>query len=156
MEVSLEKVLPKLINNDQTGYIENRFIGENIRLISDMIELYEKKDLHGILLFIDFEKAFDSLEWRYLFKVLDLMNFGPMFQKWVHIFYSNISSSVINNGFALDFFSLQRGVRQGCSLSGLLFVLAVEALAQAIRQDENIRGRLQIIGLLTGRLSDID
>ena len=132
MAIRLEKVLPKLINNDQTGYIKNRFIDENIRLISDMIELYEKKDLPGILLFIDFEKAFDCLEWKYLFKVLDLMNFGPMFQKWIHIFYSNISSCVINNGFASNFFSLKRGVRQGCPLSGLLFVLAIAVLAQAI------------------------
>ena len=63
-----------------------------------------------------------------------------MFQKWVHIFYSNISSCVINNGFASNFFSLERGVRQRCPLSGLLFVLEIEVLAQAIRQDENIRG----------------
>ncbi|KAL9986569.1 hypothetical protein ACROYT_G000737 [Oculina patagonica] len=122
----LEKVLPTLINNDQTGYVKNRFIGENIRLISDVIEFYEKKQLPGMLLFIDFEKAFDSLEWKYLFKVLELMNFGPIFQKWIHIFYSNITSCVINNGFASDFFQLQRGVRQGCPLSGLLFVLAIE------------------------------
>ena len=72
--------------------------------------MYEKKDLPGILLFVDFEKAFDSLEWKYLFKVLDLLNLGPMFQKWVHIFYSNISSCVIKNGFASNFFSLERGV----------------------------------------------
>ena len=136
----LEKVLPSLINSDQTGYVKNRFIGENIRLISDVIELYEKKQLPGMLLFIDFEKAFDSLEWKYLFKVLELMNFGPMFQKWIHTFYSNITSCVINNGFASNFFLLQRGVRQGCPLSGLLFVLAIEVLGQAIRKNENIRG----------------
>ena len=100
-----------------------------------MIELYEKKDLPGILLFIDFEKAFDFLEGKYLFKVLDLMNFGPMFQKWVHI-----SRCVINNSFAWNFFSLETRVRRGCPLSGLLFILAVEVLAQAIRQDENICG----------------
>ena len=92
----LEKVLPMLINSDQTGYVKNRFIGENIRLISDVIKLYEKKQLPGMLLFIDFEKAFDSLEWKYLFKVLELMNFGPVFQKWIHAFYSNITSCVIN------------------------------------------------------------
>ena len=91
----LEKVLPTLINSDQTGYVKNRFIGEKIRLISDVIELYEKKQLLGMLLFIDFEKAFDSLEWKYLFKVLELMNFGTMFQNWIHTLYSNITSCVL-------------------------------------------------------------
>ena len=128
----LEKVLPTLINSDQTGYVKNRFIGENIRLISDVIDAYEKRNLPGMLLFIDFEKAFDSLEWKYLFETIDAMNFGPMFQNWIHVFYSNISSCVVNNGFASNFFSLHRGVRQGCPLSGLLFVLAVETLAQSI------------------------
>ena len=69
------------------------------------------------------------------------MNFGPMFQNWIHVFYSNISSCVLNNGFASNFFSLHRGVRQGCPLSGLLFyILAVETLAQSIRQNNNICG----------------
>ena len=136
----LEKVFPTLIHSDQTGYVKNRFIGENIRLISDVIDLYEKRNLPGMLFFIDFEKAFDSLEWRYLFEVLKAMNFGPMFQNWIHVFYSNISSCVVNNGHASKFFSLFRGVRQGCPVSGLLFVLAIETLAQSIRQNENIRG----------------
>lgn len=61
--------------------VKNRFIGENFRLISGMFELYEEnKNLSGILLFIDFEKAFDSLEWNFLFKVLEVINFGLMFR----------------------------------------------------------------------------
>ena len=94
----------------------------------------------GILLFIDLEIAFDSLEWNYLFKVLEVTNFGPMFQNWIHTFYTNITSCVVNNGYASDFFQLYRGVQQGCPLLGLLFVLAIELLAQAIRQNENIYG----------------
>ena len=56
----LEKVLPHLIESDQTGYINGRFIGKNIRLISDKIEQHESEE--GMILFLDFEKAFDSLE----------------------------------------------------------------------------------------------
>ena len=134
----LEKVLPLLIERDQTGYIKGRFIGENIRLITDIIEQHENKE--GMILFLDFEKAFDSLEWEYLFKVLNIMNFGPSFLNWIRTFYSNISSCVINNGHSSEFFSLQRGVRQGCPLSGLLFVLAVEPLAHQIRTTNSIKG----------------
>ena len=72
----LEKVLPHLIESDQTGYVKDRFIGENIRLISDIIEQHENKE--GMILFLDFEKAFDSLEWDYLFKVLDIIKFPQL------------------------------------------------------------------------------
>ena len=97
-----------------------------------------------MILFLDFEKAFDSLEWDFLFdflfKVLNTMNFGPSFLNWIKTFYTNISSCVVNNGYSSEFFSLQRGVRQGCPLSGLLFVPAVEPLAHEIRIDESIKG----------------
>ena len=68
------------------------------------------------------------------------MNFGPMFRNWTHTFYSTITSCVLNNGYASDFFQLCRGVRQGCPLPGLLFVLEIEVLAQAIRLCENVCG----------------
>ena len=92
------------------------------------------------IFFLDFEKAFDSLELEYLFKVLDVMNFGPSFRNWIHTFNYNISSCVVNNRHASEFFSLQRGVKQGCPLSGLLFLLAVEPLANQIRINDSIKG----------------
>ena len=62
----LKKVLPTVTNDAQTGYIKGRFIGENIRLISDIIHFTAEQNLEGIALFIDFEKAFDGLEWQYV------------------------------------------------------------------------------------------
>ena len=96
--------------------------------------------MSGLLIFIDFHKVFDSLEWNFLFACLRAFNFGPDFFRWTEIFYKNIQSCVINNGFASDFFALERGVRQGDPLSPYLFVLAVEVLAIAVRQNINIRG----------------
>ena len=66
-----------VINPDQTGYIKGRFIGENVRLISDIINYTSTKTLPGLAVFLDFEKAFDSMEWNFLFKVPDRLNFGP-------------------------------------------------------------------------------
>ena len=136
----LEAVLPNVINANQTGYIKGRFIGENVRLISDIINYTATKNLSGLAAFLDFEKAFDSIEWNFLFKVLNLFNFGPDFKNWVQTFYCNITSCVTNNGFASDFFNLERGVRQGCPLSGMLFVLGIEILALAIIQNPKIEG----------------
>ena len=67
------------IDRDQTGYVKNRFIEGNNRLISDVNELHEENNLTGMLLFIDFEKAFDSLKWNYLFKVFEVLKLGKMF-----------------------------------------------------------------------------
>ena len=72
-------------------------------------------NIPGVLLFIDFEKAFDSLEWNFMFKCLEIFGFGfgPSLIRWIGTFYNNIYSCVTNNGsFSADF-ELRRGVRQG-------------------------------------------
>ena len=75
----LEKVLPNLINADQTGYVKGRYIAENIRLIQDLMFYTNKENLPGMAIFLDFRKAFDIIEWHYLEKVLTHFNFGPNF-----------------------------------------------------------------------------
>ncbi|KAL9968540.1 hypothetical protein ACROYT_G020647 [Oculina patagonica] len=136
----LEKVLPKIINPDQTGYVKGRYIGENIRLIQDLMFHLDKENSPGIAVFVDFRKAFDTIEWNYLEKALTLFNFGPDFLQWFKTVYSNISSCILNNGHASHFFSLTRGVRQGCPISGLLFVIGLDLLARAIKNHDLIKG----------------
>ena len=136
----IAKVLPSLIHEDHTGYMKGRFIGQNIRLIADIIECTKTLDDPGIALFLDFKKAFDSLEWNFIKKAFETFNFGAPLIQWVNTFYSNIQSCVINNGYATSFFELERAVRQGCPLSGVLFVIAVEILTNSIRNDKLITG----------------
>ena len=93
-----------------------------------------------MLLLIDFEKAFDSVSWDFLFKTLDFFNFGNDFKKWVKIFYKNSQSCVIVNGHLSDWFYLHRGCRQGDPLSPYLFIVCAEILAALIRNNENIKG----------------
>ena len=93
-----------------------------------------------MVIFVDFKKAFDSIEWDYLSKVLDVFNFKDNFKKWIKVFYTDVSSCVLNEGFASPFFNLERGVRQGCLLLGLLFVLGVELLNLAILANPSIKG----------------
>ena len=88
LALRLRKVLPSIISDVETGYIEGRFIGENIRMISDIIH------------FTTEQKAFDSLEWAFLSKALDVFQFGNDLKNWVRILYSNISSCTVNNGYA--------------------------------------------------------
>ena len=69
-----------------------------------------------------------------------MFNFGPNFLNWIEVLYREASSCVINNGHTSPFFRLQRGVRQGCPLSGLLFVIGIELLARALKNDNSIKG----------------
>jgi len=96
--------------------------------------------LLGILLVIDFRKAFNTIEWNFIHKCIELYNFGPNITKWISILYNNVESGVMNVGFMTNYFKVSRGVRQVCPLSPLLFVLAVEMLALKIRQNQLCRG----------------
>ena len=122
------------------GMLKDRYLGQNIRLVKDIMNVTSLDNIPGMAIIIDFKKAFDPVDWNFLAKILEAFNFGPQIQKWIKTFYTDISSCVINNGHASEFSTLQRGVRQGCPLSGILFVLCTEILAQAFRNDNNIMG----------------
>ncbi len=136
----MQSVLGNIIHEDQTGYIKNRYIGTNARLLEDYFEHCENFKIPGILLFLDFEKAFDSVEWNFMAKVLEKFNFGEGFRKWVKILYTKPIISIKNNGWLSHDIKLTRGVRQGCPLSALLFVLTVEVMAIKIRANTDIHG----------------
>ena len=94
----IKTVLPDLIN-DQTGFIKGRFIGENIRLIDSVIGFAKERNIPGLLLFLDFEKAFDTIEWPFIRKTLRYFGFGDGVINWMNIFYGNVESCVLNNGW---------------------------------------------------------
>ncbi|KAL9950435.1 hypothetical protein ACROYT_G042930 [Oculina patagonica] len=94
----IKNVLPEIIHHNQTGYVKDRFIGETVRSIYDVMDYTVEENIPGLMIFIDFKKAFDSVEWDFLLKCLEAFNFGPDFIRWVKTFYKNIQSCTINNG----------------------------------------------------------
>ena len=110
----IERFLPRLIHPDQTGFVKGRYIGQNIRLINDIMEQTKLQNIPGILLLLDFRKAFDTIEWSFIQNTLNLLNFGDGIKRWVSTFYTSPESAVLNNGFSTNYFQLSRGARQGC------------------------------------------
>ena len=99
-----KKVLPSVIHYNQTGYVKDRFVGEAIRPMFDIMDFTAKENIQDLLLFVDFQKAFDSVEWEFLIESLKKFNFGRDFLQWVKTFYNNIQSCVINNGVSSNRF----------------------------------------------------
>jgi len=140
ISVRMVNVLPKIIHSSQTGYVKGRYIGESIRTITDIMSFTETQNIPIFAVFLDFEKAFDYIEWNYLQKCLKTFNFGPQLRQWINVVYSDISSCILNNGLATKQFNLGREVRQGGPLSGILLTIGIEILANAIRSTNDIKG----------------
>uniref|UniRef100_A0A3P9C0F7 Reverse transcriptase domain-containing protein n=1 Tax=Maylandia zebra TaxID=106582 RepID=A0A3P9C0F7_9CICH len=136
----LEEVLPVLIKPDQTGFVKNRYSRSNVHRLINVAQFSQNTNYRALAISLDAEKAFDRVEWEYLFDVLDRFGLGSEFVKWVKLLYGAPAARVLVNGSVSDVFPLGRGTRQGCPLSPLLFALALEPLAEAIRTDPEICG----------------
>ena len=136
----LKKVLDGLINENQKGFIAGRFLGENVRLIYDVLFETKKQNIPGLLLSIDFEKAFDTLSWSFISDVLDYFNFGNSIKAWVSLFQKGSETCILQNGFMSEVFNLRRGCRQGDPISPYLFILCAEILGKMIRKNNDIKG----------------
>ena len=93
-----ERIKPNLdsiINGDQKGFVAGRYIGEAIRSTYDIMQWAKNNNKTGVLLLIDFEKAYDSLSFSFIKKCLHFFNFGECMIKWVDILLHNFSAIVV-------------------------------------------------------------
>eukprot|EP00057_Strongylocentrotus_purpuratus_P026288 XP_011680762.1 PREDICTED: uncharacterized protein LOC583642 [Strongylocentrotus purpuratus] len=136
----VKKILSDLIHPDQSGFLKGRNIGNNVRLIIDIIEYTESEQIPGAILLLDIQKAFDSVSHDFLCCVLRKFNFSNEFIDWIKVFYSGRKSYVSNYGNLTRPLNMERGIFQGCPISPYLFLLVIESMALAIRQNPNIQG----------------
>jgi len=136
----LKKVLSHLISPDQSGFLAGKFIGENIRQVYDIMNYTDLQNIPGLLLLVDFEKAFDSVCHNFIFKTLDMFNFGESFKRWIRVFYNDTQSTVLVNGHMTPFFYIKSGCRQGDGLSPYIFLLCSQILNIAINSNTGIHG----------------
>jgi len=138
----LGRALPHVVHVDQTCGVVGRSVRWNLQLIRDTIAWVEDRHLPLMMVGLDQAKAFDRVHWGFMFRVLGQLGFGQGFVGWLHILYTGVRSMVSVNGHLGEVFRLHSGVRQGCPLSPLLYILYMEPLAAAIRADQGVKGFL--------------
>ena len=136
----LLKILHVVVDKDQTCGVPGWFIGENVAYLRDIVHYASLTGVPCAMLSLDQEKAFDRVDWGFMSDTLSTMGFGPSLIGWIDLFYRGSQSAVNVNGHVSYYFSLSRGVRQGCPLSPLLYVMVAEVLACNIRCHPDISG----------------
>ena len=126
LSTRIKNVLPFLISSNQTAYVKNRFISENGRVISDILEIANTLALESFLATVNIEKAFDSVNHCFLLQILQKFEFGIDFVSWIKMILINQEFCIINGGKTTKYFQPERGARQGDLISGYIFVPVLE------------------------------
>lgn len=126
LALRLETTMHDMISTDQTGFILGRHSFTNIHQLLNVIHSPASGAVPEVVIALVAEKAFDRVEWGYLFACLKVFGYSPNFISWIKLLYTSPKASVITNGKQSQYFQLSRGTRQGCPVSPLLFALAIE------------------------------
>lgn len=150
----LKTGISKLISPTQSGFLKGRSIHNNIRLVLDLIDYNYLIKEDGFIFFLDFQKAFDSVEHLFIVNTLRHFGFGNKFLDMIIMLHTDINSCVSLSEGTCPRFKVERGIRQGCGISPLLFIAVTELLAIAVK-NSNIKG-LEINNhkLLISQLAD--
>jgi hypothetical protein len=145
-------ILSEKISTEQLGFLKGRHIQDAIGTAHEFLHSIKKYKLKALVLKLDLKKAYDCIDWDFLRLILHKIGLEPQMTKWILTCVTSSSFAVLINGEASDFFRSGRGVRQGCPLSPLLFVLAMEGLSLLLKQNF-VDGHLS--GIKISRLSRI-
>ena len=133
----LKPILKKCVSPNQAAFLKGRSLGENVLLASELIRDYNKNTcLKSDMLKVDIRKAFDTVCWDFIIKLLQAQGFPQMFTTWVRECISSPRFSVAINGELAGFFQGKKGLRQGDSISPYLFIMVMEVLSRLLDRAE--------------------
>jgi hypothetical protein len=130
----LKCVMGNLISKCQSAFLPQRQILDGVLVLNEIIDLATRRKDTCLLFKVDFEKAYDTVSWRFLERMMEKMGFSEGWLKWMRACIFNSSMSVLVNGSPTEDFTVGRGLRQGDPLSPFLFLIAAEGLAGLMRR----------------------
>eukprot|EP00253_Pinus_taeda_P032224 PITA_32224 len=140
----LKPILSQHISSEQFAFLHHRQIHEAVASAQELLHTLHIKKQKGMILKVDLSKAFDRTNWLYLRLLLTHLGFPYPYIKWTMSYITDVNYSVLLNGEATNFFTAERGLRQGCPLSPLLFLLIMEGLSRLLA---SARDRHQLTGI---------
>ena len=136
----LKSTLENIIPNNQTGFLKGRNISDCTCLAYDTMHYVEEQNIPGLLLLVDFEKAFDSISWSFLNECLKVLGFENGFIRWISTFNTEIYASVLQCGYLSNPIHVGRGCRQGDPIAPYLFIICSFFLTAMVNQDKLVKG----------------
>ena len=147
----LKLAMPDLVSASQVCSVPGRQIQDHLLLIREAISMAKHKKRPMYVISLDQEKAFDRVDWDFMFQVLLKFGIPEGFVEYVRMLYNDpISVACVNGNFTAPI-EIKRGVRQGCPLSMLLYALVAESVGNAMDADDQICGVLTPSGKREGK-----
>jgi len=128
----LQPIVGNLISNSQNAFIGRRQILDSVLIANECLNSRLRSGIPGVLCKLDLEKAFDHVNWGFLFYILRRKSFGPKWRKFISACISTAHFSILINGSPQGFFGSSRGIRQGDLLFPPLFVLVMDAFSRML------------------------
>ncbi|XP_074373917.1 secreted RxLR effector protein 78-like [Apium graveolens] len=138
LDARINSIYEQLINMSQFGFVKGRQAAECIFVVTEVYHSLKFTRSKGLILKLDFVKAFDTVNWGFLFKTMECMGLGCRWIQWMEDFFKTIRLSVLVNGFPTSEFKILNGVRQGDPLSPMLFNLVGEVLNKLLTKASEI------------------